>query len=435
MNKKFLFTAMVSVMVLCSACTGQTAFEEENEIRSDVSTANETEPEKMPDTPAVSESSDNGSHAYAQITFETKKDNDVAEDGTILYTSHCVYPVVTMEENEIAAEKINAEIQTKVDAFFADTSIRELAKEDYRMYQADEALNSGYNFSGYEQDFDMIVTRNDSNVISFYITSSYYIGGPHGNSYSSGVNFNAKTGEAISFSDLGKNAEAFHADTLAYLKKIAASNTYRSIMWKDEGTLRHDLEKILYQDERWYLSTYGLVFFSNPYELGAFYAGNIEFTVPYADLNEMGLKETYSYQENLTLKLQTEEIFSFDLNGDGNKEEIRFYIDTPGSANTSLHFIINGTDYAAQHAGLSAQFSDNAYIFCWTQCFLYDMEPDDDTTEIAFQMNYSNWGESVVIPYTFLYRYEKDGSLTYLGKTEGTVTDPALILQNILKST
>lgn len=435
MNKKFLFTAMVSVMVLCSTCTGQTAFEEENEIRSDVSTTNETEPEKMPDTPAVSESNDNSSHAYAQITFETKEDNDVAEDGTLLYTSHCVYPVVTMEENEIAAEKINAEIQTKVDAFFADTSIRELAKEDYRMYQADEALNSGYNFSGYEQDFDTIVTRNDSNVISFYMTSSYYIGGPHGNSYSSGVNFNAKTGESISFSVLGKNAEAFHADTLAYLKKIAASNTYQSIMWEDEGTLRHDLEKILYQDERWYLSTYGLVFFSNPYELGAFYAGNIEFTVPYADLYKMGLKEAYSYQENLTLKLQTEEILSFDLNGDGKKEEIQFYIDTPGSANTSLHFIINGTDYATEHAGLSAQFSDNAYIFCWTQCFLYDMGPDDDTTEIAFQMNYSNWGESVVVPYTFLYRYEKDGSLTYLGKTEGTVTDPALLLQDTLKST
>lgn len=169
MNKKFLFTAMVSVTVLCSACTGQTAFEEENEIQSDVSTANETEPEEMPDTPTVSESSDNGSHAYAQITFETKEDNDVAEDGPILYTSRCVYPVVTMEENEVAAEKTNAEIQTKVDAFFADTSIRELAKEDYRMYQADEAINSGT----FHADTLAYLKKN----CCFKYLSEYHVGG------------------------------------------------------------------------------------------------------------------------------------------------------------------------------------------------------------------------------------------------------------------
>lgn len=458
MNKRFLYVVMVSAMVLCSACTGQTALEEENETRSDLSTVNETaaketfdtvpetettspiESEAVPKTAEVSETpatsgtsdiaeidtSDNPSRA--KITFETRKDNDAAEDGTILYTNLCVYPVVTIKGNEAAAGKINAAIQTRVDAFLTDTSIRELAREDYQIYQSNEDLKSEYSFSGYDQNFDMIVTRNDSNVISFYITDSYYAGGPHGYSSSSGLNFNARTGELIAFSDLGENTETFHADTLDFLKELAATNTYQSMMWEDDGTSRYDLEQILYQDERWYFSTYGLVFFSEPYELGAFYAGNIEFTVPYADLNEMGLREPYSYHDNLTLKLQTEEICSFDLNGDGKEEEIRFYIDKPGSANTSLHFIINGTDYATEHAELSAQFSDGAYLFCWTQCFLYDRNPDDDITEIAFQMNYSDWGKSAAIPSIFLYRYEKDGSLTYLGKTEGTVTDPALIL-------
>lgn len=445
MNKGFLYMTAVSVMVLCNACSSQTSPDDENEIISYVSTMIEEDPNetpditpetetndqskskaasKTPDAPDVSESNESDSSIHAQIAFETKENNDSAEDGNILYTSLCVYPVVTMEGNEITAEKINADIQAEVDAFLADTSIRNYARDDYQIYLSDTDLNSEYGFYGYYHNFDMTVTRNDGNVISFYITTSYYLGGAHGYDYRTGLNFNAKTGERIAFSDLGENAETFHADTLAFLKKLAATNTYQHIMWEDNS----DLEQILYQNERWYLSTSGLVFFSDPYELGGGFAGNIECTVPYADLKRMGFKEDYFYKENLTIILQTEEICSFDLNGNGHEEEIQFYIDKPGSASTSLHFIIDGTDYASEHAELSGQFSDNDYIFCWTQCFLYDMDTKDDMTEIAFQMNYSNWKEDIIAPYTFLYRYEKEGSLTYLGKTEGAVTNPTVII-------
>ncbi|MDE6127794.1 MAG: DUF3298 and DUF4163 domain-containing protein [Lachnospiraceae bacterium] len=385
---KLLCVAAFFVMVFCSACSNQDA-------------------------------------ARAQITFEKKEDIDSAEDGKILYTSRCVYPVVTMEGKESVAEKINAAIRVEVDTFLNDTSIRDYAEEDYRIYLANQELSSEYGFFGYYHDFDMIVTRNDCNVVSFYITVSSYMGGAHGGYYGIGLNFNAQTGERIHFSELGENAEAFHADTLAYVKMLAATDAYQSIMWEDDS----DLEQILYQHERWYLSTSGLVFFSNPYELGGFYAGNIEFTVPYADLKEMGFKEEYFYQENLTIKLQTEESCFFDLNGNGREEEIQFYIEKPGSANTNLHFIIDGTDYGSEHTELSGQFSDHDYIFCWTQCFLYDMDAGDDMTEIAFQMNCLSWEEGTASPYTFLYRYEKEGSLTYLGKMEGTVTNPISDIQ------
>ena len=116
-----------------------------------------------------------------------------------------------------------------------------------------------------------------------------------------------------------------------------------------------------------------------------------------------------------------------DLNGDGQEEEIRFYIDMRGSANTDVHFLIDGTDYAAEQETLSAQLSDDDYIFCWAECFLYDMDPTDTTTEIAFQMNHINWKEDIVTPYTFFYRYEGNGDLIYLGRTEGTITDPTAV--------
>lgn len=438
--KKSLYVALTSIMVLCSACAGQAVTEEDNEIVSDggmvneegvkakigkdiVAEIEENVEETQKATLEIKANSANDSSVRAKITFETKEESDFAEDGKILYTSRCVYPVVEMVGNESAAEKINADIQAEVDDFLADTSIRDWAREDYEVYLSDEDLSSRYGFSGYSQDFDMAVTRNDGNVISFCIAFSSYMGGAHGLYHNIGLNFNAKTGKLLDFSDLGENEKTFHAGTLACLKELTTTNAYRSIMWSDD----YDLEKILYQDERWYFSTSGLVFFSNPYELGGFYAGNIEFTVPYADLEGMGLKEEYAYQENLTIKLQTEEIYSFDLNGNGREEKIRFYIEEPGSANTNVHFIIDGTDYASENAELSEQFTDRDYLFCWTQCFLYDMDTEDDVTEIAFQMNRLNMEDDNPIPYTFFYRYKKDGMLTYLGKIKGSVTDLVVI--------
>lgn len=442
--KKSLCAVAVSVMVLCSACAGQASPEEEHEMVSGAGTVSEADvkgevreeietdveqdieelvKEDLNTTLEIKTNSKNDSSICAQITFETKEDSDFAEDGNIIYTSSCVYPVVTMVENENAAEKINAFIQAEVDDFLADTSTHDAAREDYEVYLSDEDFSSQYGFSSYSQGFDMTVTRNDRNVISFCTTISYYMGGAHGGNYNIGLNFNAKNGELIDFSDLGKNEKTFHTDTFAYLKELTTTHAYQSIMWEDNS----DLEEILYQDERWYFSTSGLVFFSNPYELGAFFAGNIEFTVPYADLEGMGLKEEYSYQENLTIKLQTEEICFFDLNGNSQEEKIQFYIEEPGSVNTNVHFIIDGTDYASENAELSGQFSDQDYLFCWTQCFLYDMDAEDGMTEIAFQMNRSDWEEDKVIPYTFLYRYEKDGTFTYLGKMKGTVTDLSVI--------
>ena len=41
----------------------------------------------------------------------------------------------------------------------------------------------------------------------------------------------------------------------------------------------------------------GLVFISNPYELGPYVAGMIEFTIPYQDLENMGLNQEYWYTE------------------------------------------------------------------------------------------------------------------------------------------
>lgn len=447
MKKRFLCASAAAVMLLCSACSDQTAPAKDNESTSAESTANDTAaygsavtvPEAKTDDQAENgaatiadsetetpDSIDNAeaetadSPSRADIAFETKEDSASAEDGTLLYASLCSYPVVTIEGNESAAEKINADILAEVDAVFADTAMRDYAKEDYEFLLSNGG--SEYGFSNYYHDLDITVTRNDSNVISFLLTDSVYSGGAHGNYSFSGLNYNAKTGDLISFADLAENAESFHADTLAFLKDLITTDAYQEILFESAAD---DLEATLYQDETWYLSTGGLVFFSDPYALGAFAAGKIEFTIPYSDLTEMGLKEEYSYQENLTVKLQDENPILLDINGDGQEDSVQFYIQDRGTLAAEVYLIINGIDYAKENTDLFKLLSGDEYAYYRADCYLYDMDMTDDTIEIALYMeNYDYVDEEASFGSTFFYRYDKDGTFSCIGMTRGSVADP-----------
>ena len=115
--KKSLYAAVASIMILCSACAGQGVPEADNEIVSDGGTLNEegvkaeigedivaeieaAVEEKVKEnveetqeaTLEIKANSANDNSVRAKITFETKEESDLAEDGKILYTSRCVYP-------------------------------------------------------------------------------------------------------------------------------------------------------------------------------------------------------------------------------------------------------------------------------------------------------------------------------------------------------
>ncbi|MDE5865679.1 MAG: DUF4163 domain-containing protein, partial [Lachnospiraceae bacterium] len=288
MKKRLLYAAMALVTILCSACSNQTSPEEKSEItvNDNVTDTEDTHdptvitPEtgeateqddtvqntqnnqntETTDNTTASHNDENYDSVSAQIKFLTKEDSDFTEDGNLLYTSHCTYPVVEMAGNENTADKINADIQARVDAFLDDTSVREYVKEiyeDYKLYISNAEIKPENSFYGdFYYNFDTVVTRNDSNVISFLIKISSYSGGTRGDYYSIGLNFNTKTGESIVFSELSENPEIFHSDTLTYLKKLAATDTYQSIMWEDKSIWKDDsaLEQELFHDERWYLS-------------------------------------------------------------------------------------------------------------------------------------------------------------------------------------
>lgn len=360
------------------------------------------------------------------IEIKTEEEEKTADDGTVYFTRSFTYPVVTIEGNDDAAGKINADIRSRIDAFKAGTEIEEWAKEGY-----DETISSDseYPFISYIEDLGIAPARSDSNVISFTVSCYTFTGGAHGNYDTHGVNYNAKTGDVIAFADLSDDPDAFHEDTLAYNQNLAKTKAYQDRMFNSEYTNLYgsdnELETVLYADDVWYLSTSGLVFMSAPYALGPYASGTIEFLIPYSDLAGMGLKDSYSYTDRLIMKLQENENFSFDLNGDGHEDSFLFFQENTENADGTygalLHLTVNDTDFSQNgNDAVKECLSD----FSWDEYFLYDMNVDDDYTELAVLAGVNEGNEFVY--YSHFFRYTGDGDLVYLGKSKGDLNDPTV---------
>ena len=321
MKKKFIYASLASVMLLCSACGTQDGTPN-NETITNENAAGSSENS----TDANIEPADNTEQSISvSIDLQTEENDETAEDGTTIYTSVIVYPVVSIEGNETAAEKINADIQTRVDASRKDTMVLDMAKEDYEYTLTEE---SEYPFLGYESVLDFIVTRADINVISFAVTYYEFSGGAHGNSTTIGINYSSRTGELIDFSELADDPDSFHADTLAFNQELADSESYQERLFPETSAV--EVESALYADEKWYLSSSGLVFISDPYMLGPYASGTITFTIPYQDLEEMGLKEDYRYMGHPTTELEDGISYRMDINEDGSVS----YVDMTSGAAT-----------------------------------------------------------------------------------------------------
>lgn len=364
--------------------------------------------------------------SHIRIEMKNETEEKKAEDGTVYYTTSCTYPIIHIAEivngNDDAVEKINADIRSRVNSFLADTEIEEWAKEGYDYSISEE---SEYPFLGYSHDMTFSVKRADNNVISFAITFQSYTGGAHGNYGTQGVNYNAKTGETIAFSELSDDAGAFHEDTLAYLQALAKTESYQMRMFSEDMLEEGSLESALYADDAWYLSTSGLTFFSDPYALGPYASGTIEFTIPYDALSGMGFNENYTYADRAARKLLSDTVNSLDLNGDGTEDDILFstevVAENDDTYRTLLHLTINDTDFTTQ---CSETLGEHLSGYSWGELSAFDLNVDDNYTELVILSGESE-GEDYNY-YSYFFRYTRDGGLLYLGKVTGDVMDPSM---------
>lgn len=373
------------------------------------------------------------SNVESTVTVIIKSEDKVeltTDDGTVFYTITCSYPVVSIAGNEAAAERINENILSQVESFHTATDENiKFAKEDLE-YWNDEGLPAPFPYSS---DLYFTVTRADNNVISFTENGYEYMGGAHGMPYSIGMNYDTNTGELISFAELSNDPDAFHADTLAYNQALAQTEYYSEQMFNTDDITNGNLENTLYADGMWYLSTSGLVFMSPPYALAPYAAGTLEFTIPYSELSAMGLKDQYAYIGRQIVKLTENESYRTDLNGDGNEDSVSYYgawvDDETDSYEFLTHLTVNGTDYSQDGTDDVKEQLELASPNMTGVC-LYDLDVNDNYVELAMLL--VDWireeDDASLMPnhYSKFFRYTEDGTLIYLGRADGDVTDPTV---------
>lgn len=442
--KKSTLCAIIMGTALCfGACgssTGETPAADTTETENvTVDTAQEEETDTPEESTVESEEEESPAESGSEtditvsnigspvsISIETADTVELTtDDGTVYYTITCSYPVVSIEGNDAAAEKINADISSRVDNHYSGAnSDAELTKEDFEYMLAD--AGDDYAPNPYTSSLSFTVARADDNVISFTEDSYFYMGGAHGSPGSTGVNYDTKTGELIAFTDLSDDPDAFHADTLAYNQELAQNEYYSEQMFYTDDITNGTLESVLYADDVWYLSPAGLVFMSAPYALASYASGTLEFIIPYSDLDDMGFNDAYDYTGRQIVKLLEGSPYSIDLNGDGNADSVDYsteYLDDD-SYNVLTHLIVNGTDYAQDGTDdvkeqLTAPTSSQPYV--------YDLDVNDNYVELAAV--FEEWifadddSDPVANPYSRFFRYTADGSLIYLGQVDGNVAD------------
>lgn len=434
--RKLLLPAFLLCAVLgCSACADTSDMTPEQnpaqdsagqsdpvQAEADSEAGSETEaapPEQDIDTAAETDTIVSVMDPRIQIETHEEKSDRTTDDGTVYLEHSCKYPIVSIEGNEAAAEKINDSILSIADLFNKDTSAEEVALMNFESVMDDD---SDYPFYPYQNSMYFEAPRADSNVISFVMSYYTYTGGAHGYLKMTCINYNTKTGEQISFADLSDDPAAFLEDTLAYNKKLAATEDYKDLLYTPDIATDGTLESVLYADDAWCLTAEGLTFISNPYDLGPYAAGTIKFLIPYADLTDLGFKQAYFYPGRLVRQLHTDKTAYHDLNGDGKEESILFYLGTDENADndyaTVPHLAINGTDFAQ-----SSVMKDLTDQFTWAELELFDLNVEDAYIDLAFITSIVEDHDAVL--HTFFYRYMPDGSLVYLGKTRGDVNNLA----------
>lgn len=443
LKKSTLCTIIMGAALCFGACgssTGETpaadTAETEN-VAADTAQEAETDtPEESTDESEEEESpAESGSEtditvsntdSPVSVSIETADTVELTtEDGTVYYTITCSYPVVSIDGNDAAAEKINADISSRVDNYNSGVnSGAETAKEDFEYMLA--GADEGYAPSPYTADLSFTLIRADDNVISFTENGYDYMGGAHGSPSTIGVNYDTKTGDLIAFTDLSDDPDAFRADTLAYNQELAQTDYYSTQMFSTDDITNGTLEDTLYADDAWYLSPAGLVFMSAPYALAPYAAGTLEFTIPYSALDDMGFNDAYAYTGRQIVKLLEGSPYSIDLNGDGSADSVDYsteYLDND-NYDVLTHLIVNGTDYAQDGTDdvkeqLTAPGSSQPYV--------YDLDVNDNYVELAAV--FEEWtfvddaSDPVVNRYSRFFRYTQDGSLICLGQVDGNVAD------------
>lgn len=169
------------------------------------------------------------------------------------------------------------------------------SKEGDLLYKLPQAAYERYSMIDTPDDLSYTVNqeyaiqRIDDMIFSSIEVVYAYIGGAHGSSIQSGVNYNMQTGEVLTLAELSDDYDAFLTYCTEQLLTLADARQAKEAVFF-EG-YQDNISQII-TDDTFYFSKEGLCFISQEYMLQPYAAGTITLCIPYENLKGY-LKDEY----------------------------------------------------------------------------------------------------------------------------------------------
>lgn len=237
----------------------------------------------------------------------------------------------------------------------------------------------------YTSEASLSVRRADSIALSVLKQDVEFTGGAHPISFYSGATFDSQSGEQLHLSDVVTDLSALPGILEPMLKAKYPNTSFFS--------LTDDLKSASEKGDdgfSWTLDPQGVTFYFSPYVLASYADGLLTATIPFAGYPEL-FSEAYTVvPEDYTLFFQPWYPLSYDLDSDGDMEEITISGETdPNGTYTTLSVEVDQSSYDfeiysfALNPYLVHTADGHNYLYLkttvendWQQLLVYDLNKD-----------------------------------------------------------
>lgn len=313
MKRLLALTLSLCLLLSLAACndTGSSSAESGNAAQSAEASVD------LPDQSAADRSAEPVQPQVAtgapNVALEQVQDNVLAQDGTVLVNYEYQRAIITLPNAE-AMQKVQADLDRELQIFL-DYNSGETADfaRDALSYSQEATASAStsadaelYAFQPYYGQYTITPSRVDEKVVSLVVDNVSYTGGAHGSDNRYCLNYDARTGERLTFAMLSPGFRA-------RAEKLVLSKAAKSAEMLDEGyesqipfvvsdgtESADEVNRRVYPDlyadtsiepeagtlnAEFYLNKKGVMFIAGEYVMKAYAAGIMEFGIPYSKFN------------------------------------------------------------------------------------------------------------------------------------------------------
>lgn len=284
-------------------------------------------------------------------------------------------------------------------------------------------------FRPYEYQKTVLPQRMDSRLVSFAVQNYEYLGGAHGGTYFESRTFDSVSGKELALADVVNDLSQLSDALVRELEENYP-------MEYADGSYRERAEYRVFGDDQnrevrgWALGYYGMVFYFDSYELGAYSMGCPEVIIPFAKYPGLFREEYTQIPEEYAVCLRKGGTLYDDTDGDGVPEEVYIvsYNSGEGYGEEKIQIYIDKTltDFASygwfDKACLMRQKDGTLYLYVGAigggdEGFLHIFRIDGENA--VYIGDDESWGyfhlEMMEKPSCFKLVYDLDALGTYYG--------------------